>query len=107
MSEKRIILLLDGTWNDYDVGAADTNIVRLRDVIIRSLDQLSSQPASGAASLTVTRTFTDAQGVKRPHIIFYQRGVGTGGFFDRCRGGGFGAGLARNIRRAYNALSRH
>jgi hypothetical protein len=26
---KRIILLLDGTWNDSDFGNADTNIVRM------------------------------------------------------------------------------
>ena len=34
---KRIILLLDGTWNDADVGPFDTNIVRLREIIARSL----------------------------------------------------------------------
>ena len=36
---KRIILLLDGTWNDSDFGKFDTNIVRIADIIARSLDQ--------------------------------------------------------------------
>ena len=39
---KRIILLLDGTWNDADVGPIDTNIVRLREIIARSLDREST-----------------------------------------------------------------
>jgi len=47
---KRIILLLDGTWNDADVGPFDTNIVRLREK--RSLDSSASvtrsdSPAAG------------------------------------------------------------
>jgi uncharacterized protein (DUF2235 family) len=49
---KRIILLLDGTWNDADVGPFDTNIVRLREIIALSLDSSSSvtrsdSPAAG------------------------------------------------------------
>jgi uncharacterized protein (DUF2235 family) len=32
MAAKRIILLLDGTWNDADLGASDTNIVRMREI---------------------------------------------------------------------------
>jgi uncharacterized protein (DUF2235 family) len=38
MAAKRIILLLDGTWNDADLGATDTNIVRMREIIAHSLD---------------------------------------------------------------------
>jgi len=34
---QRIIVLLDGTWNDADIGPADTNIVRLRDIVARTL----------------------------------------------------------------------
>ena len=29
MSSKRLILLLDGTWDDQDFGKIDTNVVRL------------------------------------------------------------------------------
>ena len=38
---KRIILLLDGTWNDIDVGLTDTNIVRMRELISRHLVKVS------------------------------------------------------------------
>lgn len=44
MSKKRLILLLDGTWNDADSGTHDTNIVRLRELIAASLD--TDQPFS-------------------------------------------------------------
>jgi hypothetical protein len=47
---KRIILLLDGTWNDSDFGAQDTNIVRIREIIARTLwaenDAVSASVAS-------------------------------------------------------------
>jgi Uncharacterized alpha/beta hydrolase domain (DUF2235) len=110
MTAKCIILLLDGTWNDADLGASDTNIVRLRDIIARSLDQDSTLIPQGASALTtgsakklvVPRTFQDVE-----HLVFYERGVGTGPFRDRIKGGSFGDGLAGNIRRAYKFLSFH
>lgn len=108
---KRIILLLDGTWNDAEFGATDTNIVRLRDIIDRSLDKSSPPVSSDNKSLASSpeekivkgRTF----GGRLEHIVFYERGVGTGPFLDRFRGGVFGAGLANNIRGAYKFLSFH
>jgi hypothetical protein len=106
---KRIILLLDGTWNDADVGPFDTNIVRLREIIARSLDvkpssslsQASPSTGSQTAKLVSGRTF---QG-ETEHIVFYERGVGTGPLLDRIKGGSFGEGLSGNIRRAYKFLS--
>jgi hypothetical protein len=105
---KRIILLLDGTWNDADVGLFDTNIVRLREIIARALDSSSKiaqheTPALGdsPAKLVSGRTF---QG-QTEHLVFYERGVGTGPFLDRIKGGSFGEGLSGNIRRAYKFLS--
>lgn len=105
---KRIILLLDGTWNDADVGPFDTNIVRLREIIGRSLDSPPSKmPTDGpfagdsTAKLVSGRTY---QG-QTEHLVFYERGVGTGPFLDRIKGGSFGEGLTGNIRRAYKFLS--
>jgi hypothetical protein len=107
---KRIILLLDGTWNDADVGPFDTNIVRLREIIARSLDTKtpsslspsdSSQIGAPTTKLVSGRTF---QG-QTEHIVFYERGVGTGPLLDRIKGGSFGEGLSGNIRRAYKFLS--
>ena len=108
MPGKCIILLLDGTWNDADLGGSDTNIVRLRQIIARSLDRKSAPTPQVASALTTSsdqklvtpRTFQNVE-----HLVFYQRGVGTGPFLDRIKGGWFGDGLAGNIRRAYKFLS--
>ena len=78
---KSIILLLDGTWNDAEFGATDTNIVRLRDALGMTLRESS-----------------------RSHVLYYERGVGTGPF-DKIRGGAFGQGLEANVRRAYRFLA--
>jgi hypothetical protein len=117
---KRIILLLDGTWNDSDFGAQDTNIVRIRDIIARSLwsendelDVASTGPlptqagSNGGATPSspgpvVAKTFANVS-----NIVFYERGVGTGAFLDSFFGGAMGKGLSRNIRRAYKFLSFH
>jgi uncharacterized protein (DUF2235 family) len=103
---KRIILLLDGTWNDCDFSTFDTNIVRIEDAIARSLDSgqvstphLKEEPAP----LVRARSFA---GGDVDHLVFYERGVGTSAL-DRTRGGVFGTGLATNIRRAYRILSFH
>ncbi len=101
---KRIILLLDGTWNDSDFSVFDTNIVRIADVISRSLDggqTKGSNYSEDPAPLVKSRGF---MGSDVEHLIFYERGVGTTAL-DQMRGGIFGAGLAANIRRAYRILS--
>nr|WP_276555667.1 DUF2235 domain-containing protein [Bradyrhizobium elkanii] len=106
--KKRIILLLDGTWNDSDFGAYDTNIVRMREAISRTLRvsgsaKTATSPAAIPNDLKVTSTVTE----EKLNIIFYERGVGTGAFLDRYFGGAFGQGLSTNIRRAYKFLSFH
>ncbi|WP_426409478.1 DUF2235 domain-containing protein [Bradyrhizobium ganzhouense] len=105
---KRIILLLDGTWNDSEFGSYDTNIVRLREAISRTL-RTSGSAKSGAdlrdvpSDRKVESTVTD----EKNNIVFYERGVGTGAFLDRFFGGALGQGLSTNIRRAYKFLSFH
>jgi hypothetical protein len=99
---KRIVLLLDGTWNDIDVGPYDTNIVRMRELISCHLVKVAGHG----------RTHHDESHKKvhgysksgKEHIIYYERGVGTGAF-DRFKGGAFGEGLTANIRHAYKFLS--
>ena len=41
---KRLILLLDGTWNDWESGDNDTNIVRLEDLIVSHLEREGATP---------------------------------------------------------------
>jgi hypothetical protein len=104
MAEKNIILLLDGTWNDADQGVRDTNIVRMRQIIAKSLDRPRPKPGGPAAA--EDGKIVDAgtyNGVEQ--IVFYERGVGTG--LDWFSGGALGDGLDGNIRRAYKFLSYH
>jgi hypothetical protein len=80
----------------------------MREIIARSLDAKSAVIPQGTNALTSSsdqkvvagRTFQDLE-----HLIFYERGVGTGPLLDRIKGGSFGDGLAGNIRRAYKFLS--
>lgn len=109
---KRIILLLDGTWNDSEAGHSDTNIVRLRELILNSLDRSSEaavEHEKGSTDPIATqRTYTFGSGEKKIQqatVVYYDRGVGTGGFFDKYLGGALGAKLERNVRRAYRFLS--
>src|SRR5258708_172495 len=118
---KRIILLLDGTWNDSDFGGKDTNIVRIRDIIARSLwaenDTVDVVSSDGVGvdridqgtqvSPTTSAPVTPKAFANMNNIVFYERGVGTGAFLDRFTGGALGEGLSQNIRRAYKFLSFH
>ncbi|BAV46719.1 hypothetical protein MesoLj113a_31870 [Mesorhizobium sp. 113-1-2] len=105
---QRIIVLLDGTWNDADIGPADTNIVRLRDIIARTLGTKTTVPhvAPAKASHSGQELVKSFSADGRENIVFYERGVGTGAM-DRFRGGVFGEGLGENVRRAYKFLSYH
>lgn len=108
---KRIILLLDGTWNDADDGGADTNIVRLRQRIAEHLSNAKSRATSDVTSSGAVRqqTFVLTGGKQGglENIILYARGVGTSGFLDWFSGGALGLGLSDNILRAYTFLAQH
>ncbi|HZP21373.1 MAG TPA: DUF2235 domain-containing protein [Bauldia sp.] len=83
---KRLIVCLDGTWNDARGATQVTNVVRIRDALVSGAD-----------------TNGDIQ-----QRIYYDEGVGTGdGPIDKVFGGAFGSGLSRNIRQAYKYLCRH
>jgi hypothetical protein len=81
-SSRRLILLLDGTWNDWEFGPSDTNIVRLR-TLISDCNWCRSHPSRRSAS---------------PESL---EGDGS------LSGGALGLGLDRNIRRAYKFLAFH
>ena len=111
MSKKRrLILLLDGTWNDVATSNRDTNIVRLRDLLADAFtpsfyvrkDLTEVLAHDTPLSEIEVRTFEDIE-----YLFFYERGVGTGPGIDRLTGGALGWGLERNIRRAFKFLSRN
>jgi hypothetical protein len=108
--KRRLVLFLDGTWNedaDYD---QDTNVVRLRDLISRGITDRSRfaqtleelDQDDGAVLDIEARPWGDFD-----YIFFYERGVGTGPGLDRLSGGALGWGLSTNVRRAYKFISRY
>jgi hypothetical protein len=105
MAGKCIVILLDGTWNDSEGDGYDTNIVRLREIIVESLDPCIPDEHFQAKDRTFTYQDPSGRTQSIATAIYYDRGVGTGGFFDKQLGGAFGAGLERNVRRAYRYLA--
>lgn len=81
MAGNRLVVCFDGTWNTPDNGANPTNVVKI---------------------LRAIRTGDD-HGTRQ--IVFYDKGVGTGGFTDRIAGGASGAGLTDNMVDGYRFLA--
>jgi len=65
--KKRLILLLDGTWNDSDFGPSDTNIVRLREIIARTLAKQARAKGSAANNGDLVHPFNDSSNVDKRH----------------------------------------
>ncbi len=78
---KRLIVCLDGTWNTPDDKKNATNVVKIMRAI-RSADDAGTK-----------------------QVVFYDKGVGTGGPIDRVRGGAFGGGLGDNVKDGYRFLA--
>ncbi len=77
---KNIIICLDGTWNDKDDPDALSNVALIHNM---------------------SEHHTDRQ------LAYYDKGVGTDGWYDKKLGGVHGAGLSENIRQAYGYLAEH
>ena len=117
---RRLILFLDGTWDEDEGDHPATNIVYLRE---RLFWGLNVRLRHSIASQVAGKPNQDALDYdKRPeefrkksvsglvfdgyeYIVYYDWGVGTGPLLDRLKGGIMGAGLNRNIRQAYRFLS--
>jgi hypothetical protein len=78
-----LVVCLDGTWNNADSPAPQTNIARIAGTV-------DPKPLGGARQR-----------------VYYDRGVGTAGFFDCITGGLLGVGLSDNILEAYRFLCQH
>src|ERR1043165_5524983 len=78
---KRIVVCLDGTWNQVRSPKRVTNVVRLAQSI---------QPCAKDGTT---------------QISYYQSGVGTGDAIDRVLGGVFGRGIRDGVKRAYAFIS--
>ena len=77
---KRLVVCCDGTWNTPEMDSP-TNVVRLAGNVL---------PRSGDGVL---------------QLLYYDAGVGTGGWMDRLVGGALGEGLDTNVREAYRFIA--
>lgn len=103
---KRLVLFLDGTWNQDDESTPSTNVVRMREALKIGVDRAPRSEAGGDPSARGTMVGRHG-GPDVEYVVFYDRGVGTGAWGDRLRGGATGDGLELNIRQAYRFLSQH
>ena len=82
--ERNLIICTDGTWNTPDQTdrgrVVPSNVVKI------------CRATAGLTSSNVEQ------------IVYYDTGVGTGGFADRITGGMFGTGFSDNVIQAYRAL---
>ncbi len=81
---RHLVVCTDGTWNRPDQ--------RDRERIVPSNVVKMARAVAG-------RTAADI-----PQLVYYDTGIGTGGWWDRYKGGAFGVGLSDNIKQAYTAL---
>jgi hypothetical protein len=108
---RRLILFLDGTWNEDTEDHPATSIVYLRERLFWGLqirlrekfpidheefEKLNDFKRKGISGLVL-------DGFE--YIVYYDRGVGTGPFLDPLKGGVFGERLAEKIREAYRFFS--
>jgi uncharacterized protein (DUF2235 family) len=85
---KRIIVLIDGTWNKEGVNA-DTNVAKLDPKNKKCLQQIITPKAADG---TIQE-------------VFYHDGVGSdGGLLERLLGGAIGLGLKQIVQASYNFI---
>ncbi|MGH8225146.1 MAG: DUF2235 domain-containing protein [Gammaproteobacteria bacterium] len=80
MTQRRLIVCFDGTWNTPDKGKNPTNVVKMVRAIRDKVGDISQ-------------------------ITFYDKGVGTGGPLDKIAGGASGEGLTRNMIDGYRFIA--
>jgi uncharacterized protein (DUF2235 family) len=111
---RRLILLLDGTWNEDEDDVPSSNIVYLRERLFwgvqTRLRDIRKKP-SDKADYEALPALIRQKGVNGfifdgfEYFAYYDRGVGTGAYLDVVKGGLTGDGLDDNIREAYRFLS--
>ena len=81
---RHLVVCTDGTWNQPDQ--------RDQDRIVPSNVVKMARAVAGKTTDNI------------PQLVYYDTGVGTGGWWDRIKGGAFGIGLSDNVKQAYTAL---
>jgi uncharacterized protein (DUF2235 family) len=99
--KRRLVVCLDGTWNQRDSG---TNIYHISNLVLEGMIDPTITPAE-------VKQIKDPAVRRRKEectkawvqMVYYDEGVGTG-LLDSATGGAFGIGLSENVRQAYDWL---
>ena len=83
---RHLVVCTDGTWNRPD--QRDHGLVVPSNVV------------------KVARAVAGCDDGDVEQCVYYDTGVGTGGWWDRIKGGAFGIGLSENVKQAYEALGK-
>jgi len=109
---RRLMLFLDGTWNEDDEARPATNIVYLRELLFWGLNtRLRKGLKEDVEAYQRLPESFRKKGISGlvfdgyEYIVYYERGVGTGAYLDAIKGGLTGDGLDQNIRQAYRFLT--
>ena len=82
------------------------NMNTVRNLIYRFYAKRGSRtPSHVGKIMRAVRPFaTEEDDTVIPQVIFYDKGIGTGGLSDAIIGGGFGAGIKTNVLDCYNFI---
>jgi len=101
---RRLVVCLDGTWNQRDSG---TNIYHLANLVlegkIHPVSHSTSTPGDDTVSPEVQERLSQDRQKTWIQMVYYDEGVGTG-LLDSATGGAMGVGLSENVRQAYDWL---
>ena len=85
---RRLVVCCDGTWNQPEKSGSEWEPKQHCTNVLKTVRAVRSVAEDGTDQVT-----------------YYERGVGTGGFFDKFVGGFAGYGINRNIEQAYSFLA--
>ena len=84
---RNLAICCDGTWNRPD-----------------QKDRGRIVP-SNVVKISLAVCVVTAEGTQ--HFVYYDKGVGTAGCWDRFKGGVFGVGLLENVKQAHAAIAKN
>ena len=103
-----LILVVKGADELYFQWLLNTKGKRmgLRRLVYRFFARSGSRTPSHVGKIlrAVKPLAREKDGVEVPQLVFYDKGIGTGGFSDAVLGGGFGSGIKTNVLDCYDFI---
>lgn len=104
---KNLVVLCDGTWNK-EVKTKDSSPSNVAKLARGLSDRQGNNPLMEKREPYMVHTReANLKMIIPKQVVYYDRGVGTGGLIDKFLGGAFGRGIQENIMQAYGFLVDH